>query len=281
MEFTKAVVDNILDIVPAKARACYTGQSILAYVDNPTFTYEELNCWESQTDVDMFCYNNSSQATIVQAYLSAGWYALTDIDEFKSDRIRFWEPNRKFNLQTVMLTKEDQPTVNISWAKHVEDVLDCVKRFDMDFLMVGMDLRTGTVADLRPSNPRLAHVNPFHSRFDPVDVEPSFWYRQFERCPKCYSRGVDTRPVAQQYKQWIEHTLEVGDKTLHSKTQYYKNKAMDEAIAPVIEAGFTEQQAKVLYKLFTGEQNNWEAARIKHEAMLSNINDWLALVEED
>ena len=152
---------------------------------------------------------------------------------------------------------------------------------DMDYLMVSMDIKTGIFADLRPENKRIAHVNPYHHRFDPLDVEPGFWYRQFDRCPKGYSRGIDTRPVARQYKAWIEYTLEMGDRSLHSKTREYANRAMNEAIAPVIAAGFTKEQASALYHMFKGESNTWEASKIKHEVMLQRITTWLESVEDD
>jgi len=274
-------IENMLDIVPTRAKACYTGQSILAYVDDPTFTWEEVSQWENETDVDLFCYSNSAQASVVQAFISAGWTTHNDIEEFKAERIRFFEPNRKFNLQTVSLGKQGYPDVNISWQKYVEDAIDCIKRFDMDYLMVSMDMRTRVFADLRPQEKRVAHVNPYHHRFDPVDVEPSYWYRQFERCPKGYSRGIDTRPVARQYKEWIEYTLSVGDKTMNSKTRQYQDKFMEDAIAPVLQAGFTQQQAEAMYHLFRGETNTWEAQKIKHEAMLSRIDTWLKAVDQD
>lgn len=278
---SRSIVEEILDIVPPRAKACYTGQSILAYVDDPTFTWEEVDQWKDQTDIDLFCYSNTAHASVVQAYISAGWKPYSDIEEFKAERIRFFDPNRKFNLQTVGLEKPGYPKVNISWQKQVEDAIDCIKRFDMDYLMVSMDMRTRVFADLRPSDRRLAHVNPYHHRFDPVDVEPSFWYRQFERCPKGYSRGIDTRPVARQYKEWIEYTLEVGDKTVDSKTRQYQDKFMHEAIAPVIATGITAQQAEAIYHMFRGETNTWEAQRIKHEAMLKKIDDWLDVVKDD
>lgn len=281
MQITRQTIDSILAIVPPHAKACYTGQSILAYVNDPTFTWEEIDQWESQTDVDLFCYTNTSHASLVQAFISQGWQPSNEIEAFKIDRIRFWNPNRKFNLQTTTLTKVGMPPVNISWRKDVEDAIDVIKQFDMDYLMVSMDIKTGIFADLRPENKRIAHVNPYHHRFDPLDVEPGFWYRQFDRCPKGYSRGIDTRPVARQYKAWIEYTLEMGDRSLHSKTREYANRAMNEAIAPVIAAGFTKEQASALYHMFKGESNTWEASKIKHEAMLQRITTWLESVEDD
>lgn len=48
------LVNDILNTVPAGARCCYTGQSILAYVDDPTFSWDEVNTWENETDLDLF-----------------------------------------------------------------------------------------------------------------------------------------------------------------------------------------------------------------------------------
>lgn len=280
MFIDKQKVDDILAVVPSNARACYTGQSILAYCPDPTFSWEEMSTWEDQTDVDIFCYSNTGHAAITQAYIDAGWKPDNDIEEFKAERIRFYDPNRKFNLQTVSLKKENYPLVNISWRKGVEDSLDCIKQFDMDYLMVGMDLKTKIFADLRGKNHRVAHVNPHHQRFDPMDVEPSYWYRQFDRCPKGWNRGIDTRPVARQYLFWIEMTLKTGDRALSSKTREYADRYMKEAIGPIIGQGFSEDQAKAMFHLFKGEQNTWEAQRIKHEAMRQKITSWLASVDD-
>lgn len=274
----KAKVDAVLDIVPDRAKACYTGQSILAYAPDPTFTWEEIDQWEDSTDVDIFCYNNESHAAVVQAYCCAGFAPANDIEAFKAERIRFFEPNRRFTLQTVSLQKEGLPPVNISWSKGVDDALDCIKRFDMDYLLCSMDMKTRIFADLRPENKRIAHVNPYHDRFDPEDVEPGFWYRQFDRCPKGWSRGVDTRPVAEQYKKWIQHSLALGDKTTHSKTRFYHDRMMKDSIKVMVDAGFDEKQAIAIYKLVKGEQDTWESQAVKHRAMLERIDNWLAEV---
>lgn len=278
---TRETVDEILNIVPSKAKACYTGQSILAYVPDPTFSWEELNAWDSKTDIDIFCYTRSSHASVVQAFIDAGYETCNSIEEFKADRIRFFDPNRKFSLQTVHLKKGEGPDVNISWRKDCTDAIDVIKNFDMDYLMVSLDLKTRVFADLRPKNKRVAHVNPYNARFDVMDVEPGYWYRQFERCPKGYSRGIDTRPVAKQYAKWIEESLAIGDRAKESKTREYLDKMMEEAIKPVIATGFTRDQAIALYHMFRGETNTWEATRAKHEEMLAKINNWLASVEND
>ena len=281
MLITKEIVDEILSIVPEGAKACYTGQSILAYCPNPTFSWEEINQWENETDIDIFAYSRTSQATIVQAFISAGFEPANPIEEFKANRIRFWEPNKKFNLQTVKLCKENYPVVNITWRMGVESAHDCILNFDMDYLMVSMDLKTRVFADLRGENHMVAHVNPFNPRFDPTDTEPSYWYRQFERVPKGYSRGIDTRPVALQYKEWIENTLALGDRSIYSKTRQYANQEMREATQMLKDTGIPDVQAEAFYHLCRGEMNTWDAQSIKHEAMLERINLWLESVKDD
>lgn len=276
---SKEIVEEMLDIVPDKARCCYTGQSALAYCPDPTFTFEEMDMWESETDVDIFCYTQTSHASVAQAFICAGWTSPSEIEEFKSDRIRFWDPNRKFNLQTLSLAKESHPKVNISWHKDSGDALDTVKRFDMDYLAVAMDMRTRIWADLRGKDHRVAHVNPYHARFDPVDTEPSFWYRQFDRCPKGWSRGIDTRPVAEQYCTWIKESLELGDRGKDSKTRFYQDRMMADAIRPLVELGMDEAMAKAVYHLVKGESNTWAAQAPKHKLMLERIEDWLKSVD--
>ena len=281
MLITKEKVEEILAIVPQGTKACYTGQSILAYCPEPTFSWEEINQWENQTDIDIFVYSHTSHATVVQAFISAGFLPDNPIEEFKADRIRFWEPNKKFNLQTVKLVKEDYPVVNISWRQDVQSSHDCILNFDMDYLMVAMDLRTKIFADLRGENHMVAHVNPYNPRFDPIDTEPSYWYRQFERVPKGYSRGIDTRPVARQYVKWINNTLALGDTSIYSKTREYADREMAEAIQLLVDTGISVPQAEAFYHLCRGERNTWEAQSMKHNAMLNRINLWLDSVKDD
>lgn len=281
MLITREKIDEILAAIPKGVKGCYTGQSILAYCPDPTFSWEEINAWESQTDMDIFVYSHTSHATAVQALMDNGFLPENSIEEFKADRIRFWEPNKKFNLQTVHLKKEDYPDVNVSWRKDVESAYDCILRFDMDYLMVAMDLGTGVFADLRGENHHVAHVNQHNPRFDPNDTEPTYWYRQFERVPKGYSRGIDTRPVARQYAHWIEASLAIGDKTIASKTREFAEREMAQAIAVLMETGVPREQAVAFYHLCRGEDNTWEAQAIRHADMLKRIYEWLASVEND
>lgn len=278
---SRKIIDSILAIVPKDAKACYTGQSILAYCPDPTFTFEEMNTWEVQTDIDIFAYNNISQASIVQSFLDAGWRPDGKIEEFKANRIRFWEPSKKYSLQTVKLKYADCfPIVNISWRKNCTDCIEVIKNFDMDYLMVSMDLKTGVFCDLRGENHHVAHVNKYNNRFDPIEAEPTYWYRQFERCPKGWNRGIDTRPVAEQYAAWIRKALEVGDKGSDSVTRQYYNRDMEKALAPIIETGMEEEQAQALYHLIRGEANTWESLRIQYEQQLKIIETWLESVKE-
>lgn len=277
---SKECVEEILSIVPDGAKCCYTGQSILAYCPDPTFTWEEVNTWEEQTDIDIFCYNIQTQASLIREFIKAGFQPKDSVEEFKVSRICFCEPNRKFSLQTVKLDKEGMPEVNISWRKNQEDCIDVIKAFDMDYLMVSMDISKRIFADFRGENHRVAHVNKFNARFDPYDAEPSFWYRQFDRCPKGWGRGIDTRPVARQYAEWIRNTLSKGDTMATSKTRYYADRAMREMIAPVVECGFTEDQAIALYHMFTETSPTWDGLKLRHESMLKRIETWLSEVED-
>ena len=274
------LIEACLDIVPEGARACYTGQSILGYCPDPTFSWDEINSWENETDLDIFAYSQASQASIVQAFMSAGFVPENSIEEFKANRIRFWDQS-KFQLATVKLVKNGYPEINISWRKANEDCLDVIKVFDMDYLMCSMDIHNRVFADLRPKDKRVAHVNKLNPRFDPYEAEPSYWYRQFDRCPKGWSRGIDTRPVARQYVQWIERSLELGDKTGHSKTREYKERAMMDAIAPLIEHGMEKELAEEIYRISAGETKTWEITKIKNQAMLNRIQSWLDAVDKE
>jgi hypothetical protein len=278
--FSRSTIDRILSVIPAEARCCYTGQSILAYCPDPTFDWAEVNSWPDQTDVDIFAYNKVALASLVQLFLDNGYEPVSSIDAWKAERIRFWEAPRKFSLQTVALIKENTPAVNLTWYVGCEDVVSVVKRFDMDYLCVGMDIRTRQFIDLRGPDHRVAGVNTLNAKFDVDDVDVSFWLRQFDRVPKGWLRGIDTRPVAQTYLGWIESVLTRGDRTAGSKTSYYADRQMETAIAQVVEAGFTHDQAVGLYKLFRQEDNGWGSMRFRLESSRKTIIDWLKSVED-
>lgn len=279
--FSKEKIDDILSTIPEGARCCYTGQSILAYCPDPTFDWSEVNSWNDQADVDIFIYSKQGLATILQSFINHGWTPATSIDEFKSERIRFWDTTRKFKLQTVAVKAEGYPIVNLTWTEDATDLVSTIKRFDMDYLMVGFDLRTQKFLDLRGADHRIAHVNHFNSKFDSSDVDTMFWLRQFDRIPKGYSRGIDTRPVAKQYLLWLDETINQGDRGAGSKTRAYAQKQMEEVIESVVDAGFTTEQAQAMYHLFRKEDQTWEAMRLRYDQMRKIISDWLSSVEND
>lgn len=280
-KFSRENIDKILGIAPAEARACYTGQSILAYCPDPTFDWAEVNAWPDETDVDIFCYNKVALASMVQAYLDSGFEPVSPIDKFKAERIRFSEAPRKFLLQTVALYKPGLPNVNLTWFHESTDVVATVKRFDMDYLMVGMDLRTRAFVDLRGPDHRVANVNKLNAKFDVEDVDVMFWLRQFDRIPKGYARGVDTRPVARTYLGWLNETIEHGDRSVGSKTRFYADRKMAQSIELVKNAGFTQEQAETLYHLIRHEDQTWDALKLNLEAISKTITEWLSSVEDD
>jgi len=279
--YSRASIDKILSVIPQEARCCYTGQSILAYCPQPTFDWAEVNNWPDETDVDIFCYSKACLASLIQLFMDAGWEPNSAIDTFKAERIRFWEPPKKFNLQTVALSKPDLPILNLTWYNEGIDLVSIIKRFDMDYLMVGMDVRTKQFFDMRGPDHRLANVNHLNAKFDVADVDVMYWLRQFDRVPKGYARGIDTRPVAQTYIEWLDDNLARGDWAAGSKTRFYADRKMDQSIETVINAGFTPEQAEAMYHLFRKEDNTWEAMRLNYETIRKTMSDWLASVEND
>ena len=281
MKINQSIIEWILSDLPSGIHGCYTGQSILGFCPDPTFSWEEIAQWDSKTDVDIFLYNVPSLISAISGMMSEGWKPDQDIDEFKCDRIMHYDKRHKFKIQTVKLKNgDDFPRVNLTWKEGSEDQFNVIRAFDMDYLMVSYDLKNQTFLDLRGKKHRVANVNRYNPRFDPLDVEPSYWYRQFDRCPKGWSRGIDTRPVARQYRDWIKKTLEIGDRTLNSQTRHYADREMDDVIAPIIETGLSRDQAVALYHMARGERNTWEAASIRHRAALQKIEEWLKEVED-
>jgi hypothetical protein len=177
--------------------------------------------------------------------------------------------------------KPDMPKVNLTWFKDAGDVVSTVKRFDMDYLMVGLDLHTRQFIDLRGKDHRVAQVNRLNAKFDIDDVDVMFWLRQFDRIPKGYARGVDTRPVARTYLTWLKETMDRGDRSVGSKTRFYADRKMAQSIELTVAAGFTQQQAEAMYHLFRAEDQTWEAMKLNHEMIHKTISDWLATVVDD
>lgn len=280
--FSREKIDQILAVIPPEARCCYTGQSILAYCPDPTFDWAEVNAWPDETDVDLFVYTKVGLSALVQAFIDAGFAPTDSIGEFKAERARFWEQPRKFNLTTVSLQRAGLPIVNLTWYNESDDLVTVVRRFDMDYLMVGMDVRTGIFFDMRGEDHRVAHVNTLNQKFDVADVDTMFWVRQFDRCPKGFSRGIDTRPVARTYLKWIDEAIDRGDWAAGSKTRYYAERKMDEVIENVMKTGgFTQEQATAMYHLIRGEDNTWESMRLNYERMRNTISEWLDSVDSD
>lgn len=279
--FSREKIDEILSIVPPEGRCCYTGQSILAYCPDPTFDWAEVNAWPDETDVDLFCYSMASLSSLVQRFTDHGWEPASSLDKFKSERIRFWDPPKRFPLQTVALTKHGMPAVNLTWKNHAEDILTTLRAFDMDYLMVGMDVRTKNFVDLRGPNHRIAGVNKLNAKFDVADVESMFWLRQFDRIPKGYARGIDTRPVARTYLGWLEETIARGDKGVGSKTRFYADRQMQSCITTLVGTGIEQRQAEAIYHLARREDNTWEAMLHTYTSMHKTITEWLTSVEDD
>jgi hypothetical protein len=281
--FSRDKVDEILGLIPSEVKACYTGQSILAYCPEPTFTFDELNTWPDETDLDVFCYTKACLSSLVQLFMCHGWQPASDIERFKAERIRYWDDTtkRRFKLQTVGLELAGYPKLNLSWHDGADDVIGVVKRFDMDYLMVGMDIRTRTFIDLRGPDHRVAHVNHFNAKFDIADVDVMFWARQFDRCPKGMARGIDTRPVARQYIEWVEETLARGDWASESKTRLYADRKMEQSIEYMMEGGFDREQAERIYHLCRQEDaRSWAGTELNLRTMLKQMQDWLASVED-
>lgn len=281
--FSREKIDQILAIIPPEARAAYTGQSILAYCPEPTFDWAEVNAWPDQTDMDIFVYTMVGLAALTQRFLDLGWAPATPIDEFKAERIRFWEAPRKYKdtIQTIGITLPGMPIVNLTWYNRSDDVANVVKRFDMDYLCVGMDIRTRAFVDFRGPDHRIANVNKLNNKFDVSDVDTMFWVRQFDRCPKGYARGIDTRPVARTYIQWIDETLDRGDWAALSKTRFYAERKMDQVIETLISTGVEPEQAEAIYHVIRGEDHTWEAMELQYQMMRNTISDWLTSVEND
>ena len=129
--------------------------------------------------------------------------------------------------------------------------------FDMSIIMIGLDIPTGVVLDLRTGggivrndprsmwsdDPWKAVPNPL--REQDVDMYGcEAWLRQFNRVIKYWSRGFDTRPMAEFYIRLIDGVIETGKlfDTANSESRYNEFVAMYAPIKQRMEKWLEERK---------------------------------------
>lgn len=191
--------------------ACITGSSIAVIESN----FADVEDWSSVPDVDVFCYSEATQAAMIQyvKYQMRGKPGKGDEvtrkqEEWKVERILRGKQSKDSPISSVTLTTRDNVKVNVTLKKNCTSLARVIESFDMSIVMVGIDIKTGVMLDLR-GDPRVATPNKLR-QFDTSLWNVAHWTRQFDRVLKYYSRGFDTRPMARFYLDAIDECLAQG-----------------------------------------------------------------------
>lgn len=215
MTYTEKVKDVIQMLASTDIKGCISGSSMIPDAD--------FDVWTDVPDVDVFVYSEPQLAyAINQLQFAYGFEPKTKGEQWKIDRINQRGGWNKTALSTVKLEKCGV-TVNLTWKKGKIDLLSVLSSFDMSIIMIGLDIPTGVVLDLRTGNGIVKddpkHIwsdDPFKAVPNPLreqDVDmygTEQWVRQFARAIKYWNRGFDTRPMARFYIGLIDGVIETG-----------------------------------------------------------------------
>ena len=209
---------KIEEIAGTGINGCVTGSCLLAY-DSPV----PVEMWETETDIDVFTYTHAAWISAVEKLLSGG-YSFGPVGA--SDRVakrnqvkwsrQLHDINSKGWLHTIEVNAGDGITVNLSFKKDKNDILNVLGSFDTTAVMQGIDIPSGKKIDLREVVGRDKHVaEPNPIRWTSIIEDASTWratmmMRQWDRVIKLNGRGIDTMPLAYAYKKMLEELIEMG-----------------------------------------------------------------------
>lgn len=212
-------LDNVMQLLRlSKLDACITGSAVAVVLSR----FTDVEEWASIPDVDVFCYSPEAQVAMIQYVQHAlkgkpgkGSKQTAEQEQWKIDRCL--SGTRSKDNPVCSVTLQVQPevqslplvNVNITYKKHCTSLSRVLESFDMNIVMIGIDVKTGAVLDLRGDDVRLAERNKLR-RFDMSMWNVAHWVRQWDRVLKYYSRGFDTRPMAEFYLEAIDRALSQG-----------------------------------------------------------------------
>ena len=212
------IKDKISDVIElikgTDINGCITGSSMLD---------EDFDLWDSAPDVDVFVYTEPELLHAVDLLTIAhGFKPSGDGEKWKIEKQR--EGKRGKNFLTTLKVEKDGVIVNLTYKKDKTNLFNVLSSFDMSIIMVGFDIKSQVLLDLRCAwpgmvksdptgkwspSPEVAYPNPLRKQdVDMYGVE--MWVRQFDRVIKYWSRGFDTRPMARFYIELINGVLEKG-----------------------------------------------------------------------
>lgn len=215
------MIDNkIEELLNMNIYGCITGQCLIA-----KDTSVPVELWDEETDVDIFTYTHPAWISAVQILLDNNYI----FGEFNSNNVEIKQNEVKWNrqlheirpsgwLHTLKLhhKTKDNVTVNVSFKKDLHDALAILSNYDTTAVMKAIDMPTKNEIDLRlmfSESVTVARPNPI--RWGTIIEDASTWkasmmIRQWNRVLKLWNRGIDSRPLAQGYKELLETLIETG-----------------------------------------------------------------------
>lgn len=215
-KLTQKIKDTIALIMYTDINGCITGSSMI-----PKENFDE---WDSVPDVDVFVYKEPQlQYAANLLIMSYGFEPASEGDNWKYERIKNMGVQKSMPLSTIKVSK-DGVIVNITYKKNKTNLFSVLSSFDMSIIMIGVDIPTKVVLDLRKGWPGMVMADPLNKWSDSVkkavpnplrkqDVDMygvEMWVRQFDRVIKYWDRGFDTRPMAEFYVDLINDVLRKG-----------------------------------------------------------------------
>ena len=214
----KAKISCLIEIVKtAPIHGCITGSCFL-----PGF---DPDLWGSTPDVDVFVYSDYDLVRAIdwatmqmKMKPGTGSERSAQQEQWKIDRLFKSGLNKKlgittykFNCDGVVLNFTYKMTKEAGRWVPITDAPGVLRSFDMSIVLQAYDIESKVHFDLRPDNVPVttAIPNPLRDH-DCVMWTVSKWVRQFDRVVKYYSRGFDTRPVAEFYLKMIDQCIEAG-----------------------------------------------------------------------
>lgn len=218
LKTNKDKIAKAIEVVKAMPiNGCITGSVWLPGFDPDT--------WGSTPDVDVFVYSENDLVRAV-TYAEHSLKMQPGTGSERSEKQEQWKLarlfktglNKKIGITTYKFYCEGvilNFTYKLSreqghWVP-ITDAPGVLRSFDMSIVMQGYDIESRVMFDLRPDNVPVttAVPNPLREH-DCMMWTVSKWVRQFDRVVKYYSRGFDTRPMAQFYLDMIDECMDAG-----------------------------------------------------------------------
>ena len=214
----KEKISILIDIVKSMpVRGCITGSCFL-----PGF---DPDAWGSTPDVAVFVYSENDLVRAV-TYAEHTLKMKPGTGSDRSEKQERWKLSRLFksglNYKLGITTYKfycDGVVLNFTYKMTKEqgrwvpitDAPGVLRSFDMSIVLQAYDIESHIMYDLRPDNVPVTTAIPNPMReHDCVMWTVSKWVRQFDRVVKYYSRGFDTRPMAEFYLKMIDECIEAG-----------------------------------------------------------------------